>query len=332
MPITVIVRSKTGDETARLTFDAAARVVIGRGAGSDVRLPDPAVSHRHATLRLQGTDFAVVDEGSTNGTFVGGVRVAPRTSRILRSGSTVRVGHVALEVLIDQNPVTRDLAMATRDLALALVSQAMNEIGADPTTRVRVVEGRDQGAVLPLAEEGRECTIGRGAGCDLPLADADASREHMRVVLRDGQVYVRDLGTKNGTWLGEVALAGDRETLWRSHQMIRIGRTVLGLEEPVSEALARIETAADENMPEAASPPPAAGANAPTGAEKAAPVLSEEGERALLANGGGRSEPAKPKRAANDGAGWSIADGLVMTAALVILVLSLAGMVWLLRG
>ena len=316
MPITVIVRSKTGDETARLTFDAAARVVIGRGAGSDVRLPDPAVSHRHATLRLQGTDFAVVDEGSTNGTFVGGVRV----------------GHIALEVLIDQNPVTRDLAMATRDLALALVSQAMNEIGADPTARVRVVEGRDQGAVLPLAEEGRECTIGRGAGCDLSLADADASREHLRAVLRDGQVYVRDLGTKNGTWLGEAALAADRETLWRSHQMIRIGRTVLGLEEPVTEALARIESAADESMSEEASPPPAAGENASSGAEKAAPVLSEEGERALVASDGDRPEPTKPKRVANDGAGWSIADGLVMTAALVILVLSLAGMVWLLRG
>jgi pSer/pThr/pTyr-binding forkhead associated (FHA) protein len=331
MPITVIVRSKTGDETARLTFDAAARVVIGRGAGSDVRLPDPAVSHRHATLRLQGSDFAVVDEGSTNGTFVGGVRVAPRTSRILRSGTTVRVGHIALELLIDQNPVTRDLALATRDLALALVSQAMNEIGADPTTRVRVVEGRDQGAVLPLAEEGRECTIGRGTGCELSLADADASREHMSVVIRDGQVYVRDMGTKNGTWLGETALAGDRETLWRSHQMIRIGRTVLALEEPVREALARIESAADESMPEEASPPPAAGENAAPVGDSVGRIASENGEHALVPSDEERPEAAKPKRVPN-GAGWSILDGLVMTAALLILVLSLAAMVWLLRG
>jgi len=328
MPITVIVRSKAGDETARLTFDAAARVVIGRGAGSDVRLPDPAVSHRHATLRRQGSDFAVVDVGSTNGTFVGGVRVAPRTSRILRSGSTVRVGHIALEVLIDQNPITRDLALATRDLALALVSQAMHEIGADPTTRVRVVEGRDQGAVLPLVEEGRELTIGRAVGCDLSLADADASREHMRVVLREGHVFARDLGTKNGTWLGEAPLAGDRETLWRSHQMIRIGRTVIALEEPVREALARIERAPDENMPEDASPPPPP---PPAVGEIAVPVRSEDGGSAVVSTDGDRSGTAKPKRV-RQGTDWSIADGLVMTAALLILVLSLAGMVWLLRG
>ena len=323
MPITVIVRTKTGDETARLTFDAAARVVIGRGAGSDVRLPDPAVSHRHATLRLQGSDFAVVDEGSTNGTFVGGVRVAPHTSRILRSGSTVRVGPIALEVLVGQSPVTRDLALATRDLALALVAQAMQEIGADPTTRVRVVEGRDQGATLPLAEEGREFVIGRGVDCDLPLADADASREHLRGALRDGQVYVRDLGTKNGTWLGEAALSADRETLWRSHQMIRIGKTVLALEEPVSEALARIERAPDERVPEeVVAPPPAT--------ETAPPIATQDGEGVAAVGAEASLQPAKPKRA--QAGGWSLADGVVMTAALLVLILSLAGMVWLLRG
>lgn len=40
MAITVIVRSEGGSDT-RLTFDGMQRVVIGRGAGSDVRLPDP---------------------------------------------------------------------------------------------------------------------------------------------------------------------------------------------------------------------------------------------------------------------------------------------------
>src|ERR1700687_4032997 len=101
MPLTVIVRSAGGD--ARLTFDGTQRVVIGRGPGSDVRLPDSSVSHRHATLRSQGADFLVVDEGSTNGTFVGGVRIAQGTSRIVRSGDMVRVGRVWLALAIDQN-------------------------------------------------------------------------------------------------------------------------------------------------------------------------------------------------------------------------------------
>src|SRR5258708_38872961 len=103
MPLTVIVRS-AGGEDARLTFDGTQRVVIGRGPGSDVRLPDSSVSHRHATLRSQGAQFLVVDEGSTNGTFVGSVRIAQGTSRIVRSGDRVRVGRVWLEMRIDQSP------------------------------------------------------------------------------------------------------------------------------------------------------------------------------------------------------------------------------------
>src|SRR5206468_4043247 len=110
------------------------RIVIGRGQSCDLRLPDPSVSHRHATVQSKGAEFLLIDEGSTNGTFVGGVRLAPRTTRVLRSGDMIRVGRVWLEARIDQTPPTRDAANATRDLALALVSQAMARIGEATVT------------------------------------------------------------------------------------------------------------------------------------------------------------------------------------------------------
>lgn len=325
MPITVLVRSATGGE-ARLTFDGMQSVVLGRGASCDVRLPDPSVSHRHASLRAQGQDFVLVDEGSANGTFVGGVRVAPRTSRIVRSGDTARLGRVSIELRIDQSPVTRDLGSATRGIALALVAQALAAMGEDATPKLRVVEGRDQGLTLALAEEGRAYTLGRAPECDLPLADGDASREHAEVVRRGGVVRVRDLGTKNGTWLGESALRADGEGLWRPALMLRIGRTVLALEEPVGDALARIESAPDEPIEaEEATPagPPSTPADpAPksTGPEpaSAAPVAVVPTRAAA---------PRKPPRR-----GWSAADLMVMAAALGVLALSLAGLIWLLRG
>jgi predicted Zn finger-like uncharacterized protein len=51
------------------------RVVLGRGAGCDVQLTDSEVSRRHAMLEIRGEEVTLKDLGSTNGTFVEGIRV-----------------------------------------------------------------------------------------------------------------------------------------------------------------------------------------------------------------------------------------------------------------
>jgi pSer/pThr/pTyr-binding forkhead associated (FHA) protein len=340
MPVTLLVRAEEGSPQRALTFDGE-RVVVGRGPSSDVRLPDPSVSHRHATLRHGGAGssrgWVVVDEGSTNGTFVGGVRISPGASRALRHGDLVRVGRVWLEVRIDQAPATSDLSVATRDLALALVAEAMAKIGDDPITKLRVVEGRDMDMVLRMGEEGRVYVLGRAEHCDLPLADEDASREHTRVVRRGGAVMVRDTGSKNGTFLGEVPAPTDRDTPWPRGALMRIGRTVIALEEPAQYALEELEAAADERIPEAESPPP------PPPSSKALPASrkSSPGE-----------EPAPPPSVRSPGAApiarvgdvitksstttaprrWTATDLLVIVIALSVIGISIAGLVWLLKG
>jgi pSer/pThr/pTyr-binding forkhead associated (FHA) protein len=330
MPLTVIVRSATGDET-RLTFDGTQRVAIGRGPGCDVRLPHPTVSHRHAYLRAQGAEFVLIDEGSTNGTVVGGVPIAAGTSRIVRSGDLVRVGGVWIEIRIDQSAVTRDVASATREMALAFVSQILAAQGADTTPKVRVVEGRDQGSFLALAVEGRAYVVGRAAQCDLPLADPDASREHVRIVRNGTVVRVEDLGAKNGIWLGESRPLAGSDSLWRPTQMMRVGRSVLALLEPVGDALAALEAAPDEELaPDAIlalSAPLAAVANvAPSSPTAVGPAAESAAAPMAPVPVGGRARSKRTRGL------WSATDMVVMIAALGVLVLSIAGLVWLLRG
>lgn len=334
MPLTVIVRSVVGSD-ARLTFDGMQRVVIGRGASCDVRLPDASVSHRHAYLLAKGADFVVVDEGSTNGTFVGQLRVASHTSRLIRSGDWVRVGRILLELRIERAPVTRDLAAATRDLALALVSQAMTALGQELTVKVRVVEGADQGAALSLADEGHNYVLGRGAQCDLPLSDGDASREHACIVRRGNVVLVRTLGAKNGTWIGGSRAPDDREVVWRPAQMMRIGRTVLALEEPVRDALASIEGAPDEAVPIGdpvdTQARAAYGAATPTAPANPSETNAQHLTRMPAPITGFPAQPEGP-RLPRRTAGLSIADMAVMATAIGVLALSIAGLVWLLHG
>lgn len=51
------------------------RLYLGRGSTMDIQLKDAEVSRRHAMLEIRGEDAALIDLGSTNGTFVDGERI-----------------------------------------------------------------------------------------------------------------------------------------------------------------------------------------------------------------------------------------------------------------
>ncbi len=61
------------------------RTTFGRGSEADYRFEDSGLSRLHATVYRDGDRVWVVDENSTNGTFVNGERVAGAGTP-LRSG------------------------------------------------------------------------------------------------------------------------------------------------------------------------------------------------------------------------------------------------------
>ena len=69
-------------------------LIIGREAGSEIRLDDPAVSHNHAVLRVDGDHVTIEDLRSTNGTRVNGVIIERQTP--LAPGDQIDVGGVQL--------------------------------------------------------------------------------------------------------------------------------------------------------------------------------------------------------------------------------------------
>ncbi|MBA4066159.1 MAG: hypothetical protein C0501_21065 [Isosphaera sp.] len=64
-----------------------------------------------------------------------------------------------------------------------------------------VASGAHQGKVIPVA--GPQFLIGRDPGCHLRPASQAISKKHCGVVVRDGQVYVRDYGSTNGTTVND---------------------------------------------------------------------------------------------------------------------------------
>jgi pSer/pThr/pTyr-binding forkhead associated (FHA) protein len=75
---------------------AAGPVLIGRGSDAAIRLDDDYVSTRHARIASSGDQWFVEDLGSTNGTFVGTVRITQPTT--ITMGTQVRVGKTILEL------------------------------------------------------------------------------------------------------------------------------------------------------------------------------------------------------------------------------------------
>ena len=84
----------------------SSKTSFGRGSEAEFRFPDDGLSRLHATVYRDGDKVWVVDENSSNGTFVNGVRVGGAGSP-LRTGDSIAIGNsTVLNVRIsEQLPV-----------------------------------------------------------------------------------------------------------------------------------------------------------------------------------------------------------------------------------
>lgn len=89
----VVVAGDAAGATAQLSD---APIVIGRGGDSQIIVNDDYASTRHARIAVSGGQWFVEDLGSTNGTYIGSVRITQPTAISL--GTQVRIGKTVLEL------------------------------------------------------------------------------------------------------------------------------------------------------------------------------------------------------------------------------------------
>jgi hypothetical protein len=93
----------------RLMLEENTPVTLGRTDMKSRTIPDVdltpygaldrGVSREHATLQINGSRILVTDLGSTNGTFVAGLRLPPNTPTQLQKGDELMLGRLAIQVL-----------------------------------------------------------------------------------------------------------------------------------------------------------------------------------------------------------------------------------------
>ncbi|MDD9207303.1 FHA domain-containing protein [Georgenia sp. 10Sc9-8] len=94
-----------------------------------------------------------------------------------------------------------------------------------PATRLVVTAGPLAGTTLPLG--GSPVLVGRSPGCTLVLDDDYSSNRHARFFPQDGAWWLEDLGSTNGTFLGDERVTGPVQV--RAGVPVRIGQTVIEL-------------------------------------------------------------------------------------------------------
>lgn len=200
------------------------RTSFGRGGEVSHRLSDEGLSRVHASVFREGERIWIVDENSTNGSFVNGERVGPRGT-VLTDGDEIRIGNDT-RLAVRVRPRREDAAVpaplrpaaagpkenhsgllipiAVGTLALMIVGSALLYIGA------AVLSGSDRGVVYSeTAEDGEPADERRGkdkkdpkepgktpeTGPDSPAGDATIETGGSTVQLPSGKY--QDMSSEN---------------------------------------------------------------------------------------------------------------------------------------
>jgi diguanylate cyclase (GGDEF)-like protein len=86
-----------GDELGKRYHLEASPLVFGRSLDCDRVLDNPSVSRRHFQVTVEDAEVFIDDVGSTNGTFVNGIKLVQRVP--LNSGDLISIGNLILKYL-----------------------------------------------------------------------------------------------------------------------------------------------------------------------------------------------------------------------------------------
>lgn len=286
------------------------RLTIGRDKTNNLVINDEGVSVFHAELQQEDGKLFLRDTGSVNGTFLNDQPVAKRTE--VKVGDIIRLHLVELQIIDPTKaPAEPPPQAVKRDIPKP-----------PPLWQVKAMTGVISGRMFPI--EGTN-VIGRDPHCEIVVGGAHVSRRHAEFSVRAGQLWVKDLGSSNGSWVNgkkheEVALQNGDEVKFDAMVFKVVGPVETAAHSDFEEEAERTQfrpvvnvPAPKQHAPKQPSPAPAnnhAAPYSPPPAPKPAPVSPPT------------VEPAKPAPASGDGMGVMVIVILVIIALLAVYALT----------
>lgn len=202
----VRIVTKGGPEAINKVFTIREHPLwIGR-KGCHVELAEAELSIKHCSISVRGEKLVLRDADSHMGTFLDG---QPVEETVIADGAHVlRVGNALVSVEpteepgVAVQPVTLDAAAVVDESKLAEKVRNARSTQPAPSRAVLIcVEGALSGQEFEIPPGG--LVVGREGHVRVP--DEFLSRKHFEVVRdEDGTIRVRDLGSRNGTFLNTM--------------------------------------------------------------------------------------------------------------------------------
>ncbi len=194
---------RDGREIGRFELEAG-EVTIGREVDRQLVLQSASVSRRHARIVVENGRASIVDEGSSNGVLVNGMRITAPTAVGPSTRIDIAEFRIALESLSAPSgavPMPPMGMPAAQPMGGAPVAPAFPATAAVADLGVRLVAegGPFDGRVFNV-RPGTQ-SVGRAVDNDLVFEDPSLSRKHARVHREGDQLEVEDLGSSNGTFV-----------------------------------------------------------------------------------------------------------------------------------
>jgi pSer/pThr/pTyr-binding forkhead associated (FHA) protein len=158
------------------------KVSLGFDSDCDMQLSDPKAAKHHADILVEQENIQfklLVDSADT---FINGKRIGKDKVYALTLEDEIRIGEELLKLVDPKQEPRRKLADPQEKTGWALKSNS-----AALSNRV-----------YPLTTS---AVVGRSSECDISLGAAHLSRRHASLQVKDGLLYVKDLGSSNGTYL-----------------------------------------------------------------------------------------------------------------------------------
>ncbi|WP_193164059.1 FHA domain-containing protein [Microbulbifer hainanensis] len=166
----------------------APKVTIGRAGNCDLTIADESVAKLHAEVIVDDDRLTLHNLAGSGQVLVNGKPVQGRCP--LKLNDELKIGGRILSV-VDPKVTRLKAGAASTGIAWAL----------------RANHPAIAGRVFPVRETN---VVGRSDECDITFSLSHLSRRHARLEVRDGLLFVIDLGSANGTYLNNKRVVETR--------------------------------------------------------------------------------------------------------------------------